>query len=710
MTKMFSSLNTTSVAAGGALAALGGAGIIGGLMNVANHGQKLLDQQDKLQRAGISYNEVLKMQAEYYNKIAKSVPTSTAAEYLKTVNELRAVTGSTAEAAKLAPQALKIDALLGNTAGTTKSGEFYKLLRSSEMKGISTDAAKRDAFAEEAYKYIAAFGTKFTANDFQTLARRGGTAWMNAKPEALGPIAVVAADIGASGAGTTLMTLQQLQMGANTLSKQQGEVLEQLGLLDMSKVTRTGFGGGRLQVGAGGIRGSLDHMGDLPGWIKDVVYPAIEKAAHGDEAQMQALIAKLSPNRNAAKLIEMFGSKGFLDQQFKDIGLAGMQHPVDQAYNDYITRNPEGVKKAFADQYESMMQAIGAPIMQAAIPVMKGVTELFTNIGAWSNAHPEGIKLAAQAMGAIGGAMIILGGAAVVGAAISMIPGGAVIAAALGIGTIITTLAALNWDAVSGGLEWFGKAMATLGSIGWDALVAGVKSLGIGLGWLKDKISELLGYLGVGSASAAEANGHEPTSSVFGRMRHMSDNKSWLTATGTNKEHLDYIRSGALARGIDPNVVSQLVANEGLGHYTGDGGTSFGDFQLHKGGGLGDAYERLTGHSLNNTMDWKHQADWSLDWMAAHKTLKPWHGWHGASGAGLSGSHPVDASPRHRHVPGFVKKDQHSSIENVIVLDGKEIARSTNRHIVQAATHPTTAPYHDGSRHWTPPDAGIIGI
>ena len=315
---------------------------------------------------------------------------------------------------------------------------------------------------------------------------------MNAKPEALGPIAVVAADIGASGAGTTLMTLQQLQMGANTLSKQQGEVLENLGLLDMSKVTRTGFGGGRLQVGAGGIKGSLEHMGDLPGWIKDVVYPAIEKAAHGDEAQMQALIAKLSPNRNAAKLIEMFGSKGFLDQQFKDIGLAGMQHPVDQAYNDYITRNPEGVKKAFADQYESMMQAIGAPVMQAAIPVMKGVTDLFTNIGAWANAHPEGIKLAAQAMAVVGGAMIVLGSAAVVGAAASMIPGGIVVVAITSIAGVIGTLAALNWDAVSGGLEWFGKAMATLGSIGWDALVAGIKNVADGLAWLKEKIGGVL--------------------------------------------------------------------------------------------------------------------------------------------------------------------------------------------------------------------------
>ena len=83
LTKMFSSLNTTSVAVGGALAALGGTAVIGALVSVANHGQKLLDQQDKLQRAGISYNEVLKMQAEYYNKIARSVPTSTAAEYLR---------------------------------------------------------------------------------------------------------------------------------------------------------------------------------------------------------------------------------------------------------------------------------------------------------------------------------------------------------------------------------------------------------------------------------------------------------------------------------------------------------------------------------------------------------------------------------------------------------------------------------------------------
>jgi hypothetical protein len=687
LTKMFSSLNTTSVAAGGALAALGGGAIIGGLMNVANHGQKLLDQQDKLQRAGIAYNDVLKLQADYYNRIAKSVPTSTAAEYLKTVNELRAVTGSTAEAAKLAPKAIMLDTLLGNSMGTKHSGEFYKLLRSAEMKGISTDEAKRDAFTEEAYKYIAAFGGKLTANDFQLIARRGGTSWMNAKPEALGPIAVTAADLGGSGAGTTLMTLQQLQMGASTLSKQQGEVLEQLGLLDMSKVTRTGFGGGRLQVGAGGVKGSLEHMGDLPGWIRDVVYPAVTAAAGGNEALAQALISKLSPNRNAAKLIEMFGNPRFLDQQLKDLGLAGMQHPVGQAYNDYISRNPEGVKKKFAEQYESMMQAIGAPIMQAAIPVMTAVTDMFTNIGAWANAHPEGIKMAAEAAAAIGGAMIVLGGAAVVGAAAYMIPGGAVIAAALGIGSIITTLAALNWDSVKAGFETVKTAFTDFTA--WLlSLGERLKNWVTSLGGLFSKTSFEGGGFGSGGLFHNASFGGNPMP-AYGSLN------------ASQKEVVDYIKASAVARGIDPDIAVRVAASEGLNGYVGDHGTSFGPFQLHRGGAgsVGTEFEKHTGLNLQNRGTWKSQVDYALS-TAAKQGWSAWHGWHGHPRAGLGGAHAV---PYH-------KPATHVHIENVMTLDGEVVHRSVTRRMVNASTHPTTGPYHDGSRHWSPPDMGLVNV
>jgi hypothetical protein len=42
-------------------------------------------------------------------------------------------------------KSLQTDALLSNTFGTEKHGEYYKLLRSAEMKGIATDEKKREA-------------------------------------------------------------------------------------------------------------------------------------------------------------------------------------------------------------------------------------------------------------------------------------------------------------------------------------------------------------------------------------------------------------------------------------------------------------------------------------------------------------------------------------------------------------------------------------
>lgn len=99
------------------------------------------------------------------------MPTATAAEYLKTVNELRAVTGTVAGAQALAPKALMVDTLLSNTFGKETHGEYYKLLRSAEMKGITTDPKKLEELTDKAFSYITAFRGKLTANDFQTLAR-----------------------------------------------------------------------------------------------------------------------------------------------------------------------------------------------------------------------------------------------------------------------------------------------------------------------------------------------------------------------------------------------------------------------------------------------------------------------------------------------------------------------------------------------------------
>ena len=98
-----------------------------------------------------------------------------------------------------------------------------------------------------------------------------------------------------------------------------------------------------------------------------------------------------------------------------------------------------------------------------------------------------------------------------------------------------------------------------------------------------------------------------------------------------------YIRAKAQSLGIDPNVAEQVSRSEGLNSTLGaggDGGTSDGPFQLHVGGGLGDAYERKYRHSIHDKRYWRDQVDFALE-QARNGGWGPWHGWHGPARAGI---------------------------------------------------------------------------
>ena len=402
------------LAIGGAMSVFAGEKILSSLARIAVKGDDLLDQQNQMLRLGISARDVTAATANYWANVAKAVPTSTVAEYLKTVKELRAVTGDITTAEKFAPAALKFDSLLSNITGTDMHGQLYKLLRAGELKGIATDPEKLNALVTQAYSYIAAFGGKLTPAMIQNLAVRGGTAWQNADlGKSFGPMAVLAAEMGTSGSGgsgsspgVVLNQLQQLMLGAHTMSKQQAAAFAQLGILDPSKTVATGFGGGSRQLMPGAMKGSSQYAGDVPGWARNVIWPAIVRAAHGDPALEQALLAKIAPNINAQKAIELFGNPEFLKQQEKDIGLSQQVLKQGMAYSSFAKNDPKGVIAGFTDQYNSMLSAIGAPMMQAAMPVMTSITGMFTSIGQFATAHPRAIQEIGEGFAFLGGTLV----------------------------------------------------------------------------------------------------------------------------------------------------------------------------------------------------------------------------------------------------------------------------------------------------------------
>jgi len=107
------------------------------------------------------------------------------------------------------------------------------------------------------------------------------------------------------------------------------------------------------------------------------------------------------------------------------------------------------------------------------------------------------------------------------------------------------------------------------------------------------------------------------------------------------------IKAEAAARGIDPSVAVAIFRAEGRGNYqsqvarNGKGSydgkeDSYGPYQLYRGGGLGNEYEKQTGRDLraDNTVDGvTNQVRFALD-KAVELGWTPWYG-RGPAGVGV---------------------------------------------------------------------------
>lgn len=117
------------------------------------------------------------------------------------------------------------------------------------------------------------------------------------------------------------------------------------------------------------------------------------------------------------------------------------------------------------------------------------------------------------------------------------------------------------------------------------------------------------------------------------------------------REQIGYIRSAALARGINPDIAVEVAKREGLYNWKSSipGEESYGPFQLHYGGrgqkgplaakGLGDDFTKQTGLDAADPANWKAGVDFALD-SAKRQGWGAWYGWKGEKWAGI----PVGAA------------------------------------------------------------------
>lgn len=117
-----------------------------------------------------------------------------------------------------------------------------------------------------------------------------------------------------------------------------------------------------------------------------------------------------------------------------------------------------------------------------------------------------------------------------------------------------------------------------------------------------------------------------------------------------------YIAQRAISLGIDPGIALKVAGHEGLPGFSpnspdsgGDGGSSFGPFQLHYGGinpsmshpGLGDDFTKSTGLNAKDPKTWKQQVDFALQ----HAKQNGWGAWMGAKAEGVTGYAGINGQP-----------------------------------------------------------------
>jgi len=129
-----------------------------------------------------------------------------------------------------------------------------------------------------------------------------------------------------------------------------------------------------------------------------------------------------------------------------------------------------------------------------------------------------------------------------------------------------------------------------------------------------------------------------------------------------------FIRDTAARYGVDPDTAIAVAKSEGLGGYIGDGGTSFGAYQLHMGGGLGDEFMRDTGLDPRDPRNERAMIVWTL--KNAHRT--GWGPYHGARNSGIGPRAGLGGMVNGTTGSQLGRSNPYSHIGGLLSMDGKK--------------------------------------
>jgi hypothetical protein len=478
-TQVTNQFNRWATALGGVAAIIGGSAILGGILKLGEHGKEVNHQLELMKIKGMEIGEIQQANAKAL-EVTTSVLTTSYAENLKHIQELRYAFGDTDTALKYLEVVSKANAVLnavraktGGIGGGGGVDEVFELVKSLEQKGETIKPDEFMKYVDAMTKVVNVTGGRVTPAAFQSTFKYGRTAMLGWDMEFIGEIlprliqsmqAGRGGTGGSGGPGNALMTgFRQIVSGV--MSKPAAQLFADLGLATTTPAhgTTKAFTSVNDDLVKMMIANPYEAM-------QHFIMPALVKKFGRDQDVLIKQLGILFPVRTWGSLGAEMGLQGryFLGAEKspfeKDRRLTQMAMGLN-AYEDLIKNDPTIVLMAFHAQMKNLGEALGKPVWAPGGVAMEALSRLTVIINAMARfaaAHPEAVEKVLTALAILGGSLV--GGGLI---AIASAIGGLALAAG-GIGTAaiaIGALAALHWDDIEGPVRRFRELLESFASL-----------------------------------------------------------------------------------------------------------------------------------------------------------------------------------------------------------------------------------------------------
>jgi hypothetical protein len=674
---------------------------IKGIKHLADHAKELSHELVQIKKLGSMTDQEFAQFKGWAMGMPGRVPGTTTVDAAKTFGAIQSMFGKD-QAMSMGDTIARFGQVLGNQKGnwdnTTEA--ILKMIRAGDLMGKfvdsvthKVDVGKLQRFLDLGTRVINATHGMISAETWFGMAQQGGPALSNMTDEGLLSMAMVAQGMGGQRAGTALFSgFSQLVGGVMTQWKAQ--LFKDMGFVGDFTVNK----GGHLSWAKGALDTNFTRafQKDPMEAVKMLQEGLVKQGYDTIEKQVPMLYKLFQRQTTIREWHDLLRNMPQMLQERERIkhgmGAGGSANIAN--LEDY-----EQVMHNAAAAWNDMTAKVGLPITVAAIPVMHKITEVFIQLGTLAIAHPDVIANLATGITVLGAALMGGGGVAILAAlgpagwlAAGIIAAGAAMALYKNpIMTWLENIRATNWN------EEISKALEPA----IVALKAWFKNLGTAimdsLSGMWNDMKRALHLISFGGGGFGGGGG--------------LTNASWggggagAIGTGSGSDVKAIIDQAAARHGVSPSVMYGIIAGES-GHtnrYDSNrrGESSWSMFQLNRAGGLGNKFEHDTGLSVMNPSNIPAIADWTADYIAKYHNLSPWRGYHGPRNWNPNwGS--MGYSPHH-------KSGGETHVHNNIYLDGKVIAKSTVKHMVQSAKYASSVGKTDSYGQFIGPSGEWFG-